>query len=41
MELVPASGGAFEITVNREKIYSKLETRRYPAVEDVIARMTK
>ncbi len=28
--IVPSSGGAFEISVNGQKIYSKLETGKFP-----------
>ena len=28
--LVPSMGGAFEITIDDEKVYSKLETGRFP-----------
>lgn len=28
--LVPSSGGAFEVSVGDEKVYSKLETGRFP-----------
>lgn len=30
IELVPSSGGAYEISVDNEKIYSKLETGQDP-----------
>ncbi len=36
MELIPVSGGAFEVTLNGEKIYSKLDTGVFPDTEDVI-----
>ncbi|MRH41779.1 SelT/SelW/SelH family protein [Aquibacillus halophilus] len=39
MELIPSSGGAFEITVNSKKIYSKLETGKYPEVTQIIEKM--
>ena len=28
--LVPSGGGAFEVSVDDEKVYSKLETGRFP-----------
>ncbi|MHB1294959.1 MAG: Rdx family protein [Anaerolineae bacterium] len=28
--LVPSSGGAFEVSVNGDKVYSKLETGSFP-----------
>jgi selenoprotein W-related protein len=40
MELVPSSGGVFEVTVNGEKIYSKHETGIFPDTEEIIAKMT-
>jgi len=36
LELIPSSGGAFEVTLNGEKIYSKLETGVFPDTEDMI-----
>lgn len=36
LELVPSSGGAFEVTVNGEKIYSKLDTGLFPDTEEMI-----
>lgn len=39
MELIPVSGGAFEVTVNGDKIYSKLETGVFPNTEEMIAKM--
>ena len=30
LTLVPSSGGAFEVTVNGQKIYSKLQTGKFP-----------
>jgi selenoprotein W-related protein len=39
MELVPASGGVFEVTVNGTKIYSKKETGVFPDADDMIQKM--
>ena len=39
LELVPSSGGAFEVIVNGEKIYSKLQTGEFPNNEEVIAKL--
>jgi selenoprotein W-related protein len=39
--LIPAMGGAFEITVDGESIYSKLETGRFPSEATVIADIGK
>lgn len=36
MNLIPASGGAFEVIVNDEKIYSKLDTGVFPDSSDII-----
>ena len=41
--LVPSDGGAFEIIVDGDKIYSKLETGRFPSestlIEEVKAKL--
>ncbi|AYA78522.1 hypothetical protein DOE78_13425 [Bacillus sp. Y1] len=39
LELIPASGGVFEVTVNGEKMYSKAETGVFPKSPDIIAKM--
>ncbi|RHW42136.1 SelT/SelW/SelH family protein [Neobacillus notoginsengisoli] len=39
MELVPASGGVFEVTVNGENLYSKNETGLFPKAEELINKM--
>jgi selenoprotein W-related protein len=39
MELIPSSGGAFEVTVNGEKLYSKLETGVFPKAKEIIEKM--
>jgi selenoprotein W-related protein len=43
LKLIPASGGAFELKVNGDLIYSKLDTGQFPdekwAVEAVGARL--
>ncbi|TFB23108.1 SelT/SelW/SelH family protein [Filobacillus milosensis] len=36
MELTPSSGGAFEVIVNGEKIYSKLDTGVFPEIDEII-----
>ena len=41
MELVPISGGAFEVTVNGEKIYSKLDTGVFPDTEEIINKISE
>lgn len=39
MELIPSSGGAFEVTVNGEKLYSKLDTGVFPKSRHIIEKM--
>jgi len=39
MELIPSSGGKFEVSVNGETIYSKKETGVFPKAEDIIAQL--
>jgi len=34
--LVPGSGGVFEVTVNKEKIYSKKETGTFPDPAEIV-----
>jgi len=34
--LTPSSGGAFEVSVDGESVYSKLETGRFPSEHVVI-----
>ncbi|WP_347552723.1 Rdx family protein [Pseudalkalibacillus hwajinpoensis] len=41
LELIPSSGGAFEITVNEESMHSKLKTGQYPDVTHFIEKMEK
>ncbi|MDQ0158926.1 selenoprotein W-related protein [Alkalibacillus salilacus] len=36
MKLIPSSGGAFEISVNDQKIYSKLDTGEFPDINAII-----
>lgn len=36
MKLVPSGGGAFEISVNGKKIYSKLETGEFPDPDAIL-----
>ncbi len=36
MKLIPASGGAFEVKIDGNKIYSKLDTGVFPKSEDII-----
>ncbi|MCT8137898.1 SelT/SelW/SelH family protein [Anaerobacillus sp. CMMVII] len=39
LELVPSSGGAFEVIINGKKIYSKLETGSFPEAEEIFEKM--
>ena len=34
--MVPSSGGCFEVTVGETRVYSKLETGKFPDEEKVI-----
>ena len=36
MILVPSDGGRFEIFVDDEQIYSKLETGQFPETRDIV-----
>ncbi|PLR81560.1 hypothetical protein CVD25_14045 [Bacillus canaveralius] len=37
--MIPSSGGAFEVTVNGNKVYSKLETGVFPKANEIIEKM--
>jgi selenoprotein W-related protein len=45
LKLIPAGGGAFELSINGELIYSKLKTGSFPdekwAIEAIGARLPK
>jgi selenoprotein W-related protein len=41
MELIPASGGVFEVTVNGELLYSKKESGVFPDHEELIKKIEK
>lgn len=36
LKLIPASGGCFELTVNGELVYSKLQTGKFPDEQAVL-----
>jgi len=36
LKLVPSGGGAFEISVHGQKIYSKLETGEFPNFDAIL-----
>ena len=40
LELEPSGGGCYEISVNGDLIYSKLETGEFPTDEDIAAKLT-
>ena len=35
VDLIPSSGGAFEVSVDGKKIFSKLELGRFPTYQEV------
>jgi selenoprotein W-related protein len=41
LELVPIGGGAFEVTVNDKKIYSKLEVGKFPEASVIMEKLAK
>ena len=41
VNLVPSSGGAFEVSLDGNLIYSKLSTGRFPEEKEVIAAIDK
>ena len=41
LELVPSSGGCFELTLNGELVYSKLKTGTFPDEEAMLAEVGK
>ena len=41
VELVPSSGGAFEVYLNDELLYSKLEVRQFPTTEQITTAIDK
>jgi len=40
-ELVPSKGGCFELTVNGELVYSKLQTGEFPDEEKLVDELEK
>jgi selenoprotein W-related protein len=36
LKLVPSGGGAFEVSVNGHKIYSKLQTGQFPEPDAIL-----
>ena len=41
LTLVPAGGGAFEITADGKVIYSKLKTGEFPDFDDIVQKVRK
>jgi selenoprotein W-related protein len=39
--MIPSKGGCFELTVGGKRLYSKLETGRFPDEETLIAEVGK
>ena len=41
VDLVPSSGGAFEVSLDGKLIYSKLKTGRFPEDEEITSSIDK
>jgi selenoprotein W-related protein len=41
LKLIPSSGGCFELTVNGDLLYSKLQTGKFPDEEALVAAVGK
>ena len=41
LSLVPSEGGRFEVSVNGELIYSKLQTKRHAQAGEIVNLITK
>ena len=41
LKLIPASGGAFELSVNGDLLYSKLKTKEFPDEEQMVQAIGK
>jgi selenoprotein W-related protein len=41
MELQPSSGGCFELTVDDQLVYSKLQTGKFPDEQTMVAEIGK
>lgn len=41
MELQPSSGGCFELTVDGDLVYSKLDTGQFPDEEEMVTTVGK
>jgi len=36
LKLIPSGGGCFEVTVDGELVYSKLQTKRFPDEQQIL-----
>ncbi len=36
LNLHGGTGGAFEVSINGEQVYSKLQTKRYPELKEIV-----
>ena len=41
LELVPSDGGCFELKLNGDLVYSKLQTGQFPDEQDLVAEVGK
>jgi len=41
LELEPSGGGCFELTIDGELVYSKLETGQFPDEDEIVAEIGK
>jgi selenoprotein W-related protein len=40
LKLIPSGGGCFELTVNGELVYSKLQTGKFPDEQQVLSKVS-
>lgn len=40
-ELIPGSGGIFDVVLDGEKIFSKFQTGRFPTHEEILAQVAQ
>jgi len=36
LTLVPSSGGVFEVSIDGRRVFSRLETDRFPTVDEIV-----
>ncbi len=41
LKLIPGKGGCFEIWIDNDKIYSKLDTGEFPEDDDIVSQVVK